>query len=131
MRNEGELKTAAVLCTFGRKVRRMPQSHCPYDLLVDGLKVEIKTANPTKKNGRVVWQFSIHRHKILDESNVDFYIFVFQNVPGSNNSIYAKFPSPLGKKMIQFSFRKLLEGAIADQVKDFRKLNLRRKNITS
>lgn len=76
----------------------------PYDLLVNGKRVEVKEAKFSKQ----CWTFNIHRHAKLDESHVDVYILRLKNVPGFKASIHLIIPAPLKTKVIRISMRSLL-----------------------
>jgi hypothetical protein len=125
---DGEKQVAAVLSVFGHKVDLMPLSWSKFDILMDGkIKVEVKSSQPGVASGKRFWNFNIHRNNKVDETEVDIYIFRFEGIPGSKKAIHALFKPPIGKPTLRFTERQLLEGAIADQVKAFRELNLKRR----
>ena|ERR1700679_1917299 len=82
------------------------QFHSPFDLLVNNKRIEVKAAgfDTTKK----FWLFNIHRHNVLDETNVDIYILRLENVPGFTYAIHLIIPAPLGVFNVQISLRSLL-----------------------
>ena len=121
-----ERQVASLLQAFGHKIHHMPYQS-PFDLLMDGkLRIEIKTAPPITKLGRPCWNFNIHRHNIVEESQIDYYILRFENVPWCKYAIHALFKAPIEKPTLQFGFRQLLEGAISEQVKAFNGLNIKK-----
>jgi hypothetical protein len=124
----GEFKVGAALSAFGHHIKRMPQHYSHYDLLMDHkIRIEVKTSRIKGSKKKLFWGFNIHRHKIVQEREVDFYVFRFEDIPGSNKAIHALFEPPLTKQTIKYTQRQLLEGAIAEGVKRFRELNLKRK----
>jgi hypothetical protein len=119
----------SALCAYGHKVMVMPFTWPQFDLLMDGkVRLEVKTSRPRKENKNgLAWKFSIHRHNKLNESGVDFYILRFEGVPGSSKAIHALLRAPLRKLTVEYSQRQMLEGAIANAVQAFRRLNRRAK----
>lgn len=114
------------LSMYGHKTQDFSYGKSPFDVLLDGkIKIEIKTGHYSEKYKQ--WTFNIHRHNILDESGVDFYVLRFNSIPGTNRAIHALYKAPLKKRTMTFSIRQLLEGKIHQSVKDFRKLNIRNK----
>lgn len=124
MRSSGEIRVSKVLRTYGHKVELMKQTHCKFDILMDGnIKIEVKSASFGNDK---TWVFNIHRNNVLDEKEVDFYVFHFDGVPFSKKPIYALFKAPLNSYSMEFNMKRLIEGKIANAVEDFRKLNLLR-----
>jgi hypothetical protein len=102
---KAEVRTAAKLRGFGFSVKQMPQ-RSPFDLLVQGKRIEVKHALPTSA-GR--WHVNLHRRNVLNESEVDAYVFLLDGIPGNNSApIYLVAPAPLGKKTMDFSFMTLV-----------------------
>jgi hypothetical protein len=78
----------------------------PYDLWVDGMRVEVKRSLP-QKNWR--WLVNIHRHGKTKEAQVDFYVFCLDGIPGNDKMpIYLVFRAPLSVPTMSFSFSSLL-----------------------
>lgn len=77
----------------------------PFDLLVNGWRVEVKIADINKKG---TWQVNIHRHGKLAEKDVDYYIFCLRGVPFSTSDIYIVRRAPLRAKTVGFSVRSLI-----------------------
>jgi hypothetical protein len=100
---------------YGRKVKRMPYMS-PFDLLVDGARVEVKTATLKRQQ----WLFNLHRHGKLSEST-DWYILRLEGVPLSKAAIHLLLRAPAGKTTIAVTLRSLLNGqsAWADDFKRF------------
>lgn len=101
----GERQAAAWLRLKGLPVSYRPK-RSKYDMEVNGWRVEVKCAPlNTDKRG---WFFNIHRHGSLDERQVDFYVFVLQDVPLVAANIYLVVPSPLKYKTVAITFRSLI-----------------------
>jgi|SRR5882762_716138 len=92
------------LKTQGLEVTMMGYTS-PYDLLVNGWRCEVKMA-PMKPNGK--WNFNIHRHGKVNELEVDFYIFVLEDVPYCKASIYLIKKAPLSCPTVEISVRSLI-----------------------
>lgn len=98
---------AIALRSFGRTVEVAPYIS-PYDLLVDGkYRIEVKGGDKRAiKVGKYRydgWSFNIHRHGILSEENVDFYILSFAHQ-------LALLKAPLNVKTLAFRDRSLTKG---------------------
>ena len=76
----------------------------PYDLTCNGKRIEVKRANCINNK----WQFSIHRHSKLDESQVDVYIFRLEDVPTFKSAIHLVLSAPIKRKKVEISLRSLL-----------------------
>ena len=77
---------------FLREVHKMPYLSS-YDMLVDGLHVEVKTAKPRLQNEKYPmpsWCFNIHRHGKLSAEQPDYYLLRLEEVPYSSNAIYIR-----------------------------------------
>jgi hypothetical protein len=94
--------------TYGRRVVTMDQKG-PFDLLVDGWRVELKAANRTEQAGQPRWMFNIHRHGVLEETT-DFYVLRLEDVPYSKYAIHLLYRAPIGVTVINVSMRNLLNG---------------------
>jgi hypothetical protein len=75
-----------------------------YDILCNGKKVEVKTAEYV--NGG--WSVNIHRHGILNESDVDLYVLRLEGGPLFKYAIHLIIPAPVGKLRINITPRSLL-----------------------
>lgn len=118
----------SILRSYGHTVKDFARPWSPFDILMDGkIKIEVKTCSYSSK--RKYWLFNIHRHNVLNEANVDFYVLRFNDVPGTNRAINALYRAPLNVSTMVFSMRELLEGKIHQAVKDFRSLNLKSKKV--
>jgi len=80
--------------------------HGPFDLLVNGKRVEVKVA---RKNERFLWHLNIHRHGKLDESNVDVYAILLDlRQVGKKKPLLLLRPAPIGAATIAYSIDTLL-----------------------
>lgn len=103
-------KRNVIRCAYG--------SH--YDLIVDGLRVEIKCAAPHKNGPHALeWKFNIHRHGLLNEQETDLYILRLEDLPFSRHAIHMLFKAPLGQYTIEVPIRGLFNQNYAAAVADF------------
>ncbi|MCI0352845.1 MAG: hypothetical protein L0Z53_25775 [Acidobacteriales bacterium] len=114
---EGESRIGQVLRYYGRKVFAAGY-YDSFDLLVDGFRCEVKTAEFRNKGHTHGWTFNIHRHGKLSEQT-DYYILRLQSVPYSNDAIHLLLKSPIGVSTVWISMRQLLSGLYAVAVRDF------------
>lgn len=120
----------AMLSRYGHIVEDHSKSWSPFDILMDRkIKIEVKTGSYRVQSK--IWAFNIHRHNVLNEDGLDFYVLRFLDIPGTKRAINALYKAPLKTPTMQFSMRELLAGKISQAVKDFRKLNLRSKKSSS
>jgi hypothetical protein len=91
--------------------------HDAFDFRTEyGDNVEVKWCALIKSaKGRVAewkWQFNIHRHGVLDESQVDFYVLRCEPGPAKEflgeNAFHLVIPAPLGVKVMVITPRSLL-----------------------
>ena len=120
----GRKRQAAIykaLKAAGREVKQQKHSHCPFDLLVDGKRIEVKASIRLagKNHCTGTWLFNLHRHNKLDESGVDYYILALSELPGMKQSMYLLVPAPIGKKLIVISIFSLIRGEWAKAAQDF------------
>lgn len=103
---------------YGRSVIQCAYNN-PYDLVVDGFRVEVKCGAP-QKDGQysLVWNFNLHRHGVLSEQT-DLYLMRLEKVPYSGAAIHMLFRAPLGVTMLCVSMRALLNQDFAVAVADF------------
>lgn len=101
----GEVRTMSWLRAQGLEVSSAGY-YSPFDLVVNGWRCEVKTADLQEKTG--TWRFNIHRHGKTDESKVDFYILVMRGVPYSRANIYLVKKAPLGVPTMGISVRSLI-----------------------
>lgn len=115
---EAENKVRSTLCAYGRKVESAGPRDS-YDLLVDGLRVEVKCA-ARQHDGKysITWKFNLHRHGVLSEQT-DLYILRLEEVPYSKAAIHMLFKAPMGVTTISVSMRALLNQDWAAAVSDF------------
>ena len=118
----------AILRSYGHTAEDFSRPWSPFDILMDGkIKIEVKTGRYIIK--QKCWLFNIHRHNVLNETDVDFYVLRFNDIPGTDRAINALYKAPLNVYTMNFSIRELLEGKIQQAVKDFRSLNLKSKKV--
>lgn len=96
---------AALLRQYGYKAEICSSYTSPYDLLVNGKRVEVK-ACARRESGD--WSFNIHRHGVLDESQTDVYIFRLENVPEFSYAVHLLIEAPLETPTINISLRSLV-----------------------
>ena len=90
---------------FQASVIQMPYNS-PFDLLVNGIRVEVKRCTPSR---RMRWEVNIHRHGKVNEGSVDVYIFCLDKIPGNGKMpVYLLLKAPLGTPRIAFSFSSLV-----------------------
>jgi hypothetical protein len=72
----------------------------------NGVRCEVKfaTYNAKKKH----WKVNIHRWKKMTESECDFYVIALATKKKSWTRLYLVIPSPVKRKVIQFTWRTLL-----------------------
>jgi hypothetical protein len=106
--HEAEDKVYDLLRSNGIKVIRSNYKS-PYDYLYEGKRIELKHSKGTMRlDGHTIWKFNIHRHGVLDESQVDFYIFRLENVPEFSYAIHLVIPAPLGSATLEITLRSLI-----------------------
>lgn len=104
---------AMALRNRGRDVRvpaiRSGPRASNYDVLVDGRRIEIKTAAPQiSETLGVSWKFNIHRHAVLAEENVFGYVLRLEKFPGSKKALYMFMRAPIDRKTLEVSMRNIL-----------------------
>ena len=93
-----------VLRHKGFSVRVMKRG--PYDLLVDGKRIEVKAATP---NSRLLWQVNLHRHGKLNEASVDFYVILLDmRRLQKKKPLVLVMPAPTGSPVLNLSIESLL-----------------------
>lgn len=112
-----EVDLTLSLNKWKRKSRRMPQGY-PFDLLVDGWRIEVKSATPTQSHGRIFWRFNLHHAGVLRE-NCDFYIVRALGVVGRERGIWFLFKAPLGRKALYIGMRQIEKGKMDKPRADF------------
>jgi hypothetical protein len=93
----------------------------PYDLVVDGHRVEVKCAAARPDSDRpdsLIWTFNLHRHGILSEQT-DLYLLRLEKVPYSKAAIHMLLKAPVGVTTLYISMRSLLNQEWAAAVADF------------
>ena len=106
---ESEVAVAKLLSdTYGRSVSRTEKYHWPFDLLVDGWRIDVKAAKPRKTiYGTLSWTFNLKRRGVLNE-RADAYIFRMENIPGTRGAIHLFSVAPFRKANFIVSVRSLL-----------------------
>ena len=78
-----------------------------FDLLADGLRVEVKVAR--KHHTEMRWNVNIHRHNVLNESSVDVYVVLLDlRCVGKKKPLVLLYKAPLGCKRLTYSMDSLL-----------------------
>jgi hypothetical protein len=106
----GEVNVCSLLRRAGRRANVVKHRR-PYDLLVDGWKIDVKTAKPHLNycNGNVpTWMFRIHSNYKMREHETDFYVFRFEQVPYFRQPIHLLVKSPIQKPFVAVSLRQLI-----------------------
>jgi len=112
---QGESKVKSWLARHGIATRRLPYKSA-YDLeTTTGIRMEVKTASYTafstkKQRHQGQWKFNIHRHGLLDEWNVDYYILLLGPDPYrvlGKALLTVVIPAPLGRKVLLVTPRTL------------------------
>lgn len=103
-----ERKVYSTMRSRGRRVTHMAYLS-PYDLVIDGWRVEVKGAQMRMARGAPIWTFNLHRHGKLAE-NCDFYVFCLLGCPYASYAIYLLYNAPMKRKVHALSFRSLLTG---------------------
>ncbi len=85
-------------------VCRMNRSS-PFDAVCCGKRVEFK-AGTLRNDG--TWLFNIHRHGVVNESQVDVYVLRLEDVPGFKYAVHLIVPAPLNTPTVSISLRSLL-----------------------
>jgi hypothetical protein len=108
-----EVRVAKLLRDAGRTVKQMPYG-APFDLLVDGWKVDVKASQMTiggaksGRSGMPLWAFVINRFK-RDDEPCDFYILRLEDVPyRSRKPLHLLLPAPLRTARLVIGFSALL-----------------------
>jgi hypothetical protein len=104
---------------------------CPYDFLVEGLRIEFKIASPQTRYGKLVWRFNFHRHGVLKEK-CDFYILCMEGIPNYKARVYLLLKAPVKKKGISVSVRSLLQkyAIFAVDFENFMRMESKRRKST-
>src|ERR1700685_2878474 len=101
-----ELQVMSLLTYRGFRVERMKECSSPFDLLLDGnIRIEVKTCDGVRggeggENSQIKWLFNIHRHNILDESGVDFYILKLNYTPIFKYPVHLLIEASIGRPTI-------------------------------
>jgi hypothetical protein len=109
---------------YGRDVHTAPYLS-PYDITIDGIRVEVKTAKPRTQNDgypMLSWTFNIHRHGKIPTIQPDCYLLRLEDVPYSSNAIHLVFLAPLYRPTIQISIRALLDQRYHEEREQFIRL---------
>jgi len=109
-RNHTFLKNTIVWLRTKGYAPKLTHYCCAYDLVVNGLRVEVKEARPLKRHKRhTYWQANIHRHGRVKESEVDVYIIRLVGIPEFTAALYLLIPAPLKTPTLKITLRSLLQ----------------------
>lgn len=101
-----EKRFAAILHAYGHEVKVMPRQS-KYDLLVDKVyRVEVKCALYDERRGNALVNF--HRHGVLCETDVDFYLLRIENIPGFKSAISLLFKAPINRLTLKITLRSMI-----------------------
>ena len=101
-----ELHIYGILYRHGREVSRCGYK-APYDMLVDGWRVDVKSAVPRFRGKMPYWKFFLKPDK--RQEDCDFYVMRLVDIPFCDQAIHMLFPAPLGTTTFTVSFHSLLE----------------------
>lgn len=100
----------------------MPYTH-PFDLLVDGIRVDVKTSTPhrTSKHNKefISWIFNIRKAGIEHGTQADCYVCRLEEVPYTSQAIHLAFIPPITSPTIIISMRALLNQGYAKEREQF------------
>lgn len=103
-----ESLVALTLRRRGVNCKQVGNYNSGYDIVTrKGVRCEVKFATYNKRSRE--WKVNIHRWKKMTESECDFYVIALgtkSNVGWTR--IYLVIPSPVKRKVLQFSWRTLL-----------------------
>lgn len=103
-----EIRVAQYLRECGRSVQGMPLRH-PFDLLVDGWRVDVKCADMVMRRGHPTWVFGVLQQGYRDKpEDTDFYILRAVNVPHAERPVHLLFKAPLAVNTMQLSVASML-----------------------
>lgn len=104
-----EVEVAAILCSMGFPAVLAPHPS-PFDIDCAGVRVEVKFASLCycdKNSIKNHWQFNIHRHGVVNESEVDVYVLVCGGSRVEKCRYFLVVPAPLAAATYQVSIRSL------------------------
>lgn len=124
--NESVERIASVLHSRGYHVKSKLPYNSKFDLLCNGKRVEVKTADMREDNS---WVVNIHRHGILDEGQVDVYVFELHAL-FFPSPVLLFFPAPIGAKTLAFHLFGLIRGKYWNRVECWEMVEPIAKNPT-
>ena len=127
---EAEQSIGSLLRYRGRAISlarvRQGRAAEPFDILVDGKPIKIKTAS--MRGGKSSpdfrqWTFNIHRHGVVKETGLFGYILRLENFPGSRKAVHVFLRAPLERPTIVITLRSfLMNPEFYEGVQNFEKL---------
>lgn len=108
---EGELRVQQLLRHYGRTTKKQGKFSA-FDLLVDGKwRVEVKTCRPLPASKFPEWNANLHRHNILNEEGVDYYVIRLEGGEGLwADAVHLLFKAPVKATHIRLTLRSLVNG---------------------
>ena len=120
--NRGEQNTVAMFRDAGRAVQKAPY-RSPYDCIVDGWRIDIKTSRFSTSRPSPGWFIRFHTHGLLDESNRDFYVARLEEIPYyKEKALYLAYRAPVNKQAESISLMTLLTGGYIENTALFQAL---------
>jgi hypothetical protein len=89
---QGEERVLKLLKTYGRSCDRQFHQD-PFDILVDGWRVDVKTAVPVEYHGGYRWLFNLH-HGGRPITGCDFFVLRLEDVPFSVRPVHLLLGAP-------------------------------------
>lgn len=89
----------------GVKAQVIRDRKSPFDLVCNGLRVEVKTCQRRIEGN---WQFNIHRHGEVKEDQVDAYVLRLENVPDIVKPLHLILLAPLRVPTFVVTLRSLI-----------------------
>lgn len=108
-----QLRVSAWLRSHGLIATAVKSYLAKWDLECKGKRIEVKSGGAlqivsSSGSFQTRWQFNIHRHGVLDESQVDVYILRLEDVPEFTSAIHLIVPAPIGREVVKISLRSLI-----------------------
>ncbi len=113
-----EISVATMLKNSGRQVQRPISLTAPFDMLVDGWRIDVKSALMNNHHGYPLWEFSIMDGKRKVEQ-CDFYILRIHDLPFYALPVHLLYKAPVRARKISVTIRSLIDGG-AVRAMDFK-----------
>jgi hypothetical protein len=96
---------------FGRDAHKM-SARAPYDLIVDGIRVDVKTGFPRRQYAKydlISWQFYIYKDGASPKIQPDCYVLRLEDLPYSKHAMHLVCLAPIQSPTINISIASLLK----------------------